>query len=110
MISELQRAELNALPLHVRKLNGMVTAIYDRPPTRLGIKCSQFALLAAIFNRPAVSPSELMMSLQVDESTASRNVRRAERNPMRSAGHARDEQCNSAVTERSGPPEPVRLN
>ena len=60
----------------VRKLNRMVTAIYDGALTGAGVKTSQFSVLVSVANRTKVRPAELTRLLQMDESTLSRNVER----------------------------------
>jgi DNA-binding MarR family transcriptional regulator len=60
----------------VRKLNRMVTAIYDRALAGAGLKTSQFSVLVAVANRNKARPTELTKLLQMDESTLSRNVER----------------------------------
>jgi DNA-binding MarR family transcriptional regulator len=60
----------------VRKLNRMVTAIYDRSLATVGLKTSQFSVLVTVANREKARPVELIKTLQLDESTLSRNVDR----------------------------------
>jgi len=60
----------------VRKLNRMVSAIYDGALASAGLKTSQFSVLVAVANRGKARPTELTKLLQMDESTLSRNVER----------------------------------
>src|ERR1700674_6025892 len=60
----------------VRKLNRMVSAIYDGALASSGVKTSQFSVLVAVANRKKARPAELAKLLQMDESTLSRNVER----------------------------------
>jgi DNA-binding MarR family transcriptional regulator len=60
----------------VRKLNRMVTAIYDGALASTGLKTSQFTVLVAVANREKARPAELTKLLQMDESTLCRSVRR----------------------------------
>src|SRR5580658_5665706 len=60
----------------VRKLNRMVTAIYDGALASAGLKTSQFSVLVSVANRKQARPAELTKHLQLDESTLSRNVDR----------------------------------
>jgi DNA-binding MarR family transcriptional regulator len=60
----------------VRKLNRMVSAIYDGALASAGLKTSQFSVLVAVANRKQARPAELTKLLQLDESTLSRNVER----------------------------------
>ena len=68
--------ERECLGFRVRKLNRIVSAIYDSALASAGVKTSQFTVLVAIANRGSVRPSELTRLLQLDESTLSRNVDR----------------------------------
>jgi DNA-binding MarR family transcriptional regulator len=76
MTEETKRVERECVGFRVRKLNRMVTAIYDSALTGAGLKTSQFSLLVAVSNREKVRPSELTNLLQMDGSTLSRNVER----------------------------------
>jgi DNA-binding MarR family transcriptional regulator len=60
----------------VRKLNRMVSAIYDGALANAGLKTSQFSVLISVANRKQARPAELIKHLQLDESTLSRNVDR----------------------------------
>jgi DNA-binding MarR family transcriptional regulator len=60
----------------VRKLNRMVSAIYDGALANAGLKTSQFSVLVSVANRKQARPAELIQHLQMDESTLSRNVER----------------------------------
>ena len=60
----------------VRKLNRMVSAIYDAALAGAGVKTSQFSVLVAVANRGKAKPAQLTELLQMDESTVSRNVDR----------------------------------
>jgi len=60
----------------VRKLNRMVTSIYDGALANAGLKTSQFSVLVAVANRKQARPAELTKQLELDESTVSRNVER----------------------------------
>jgi DNA-binding MarR family transcriptional regulator len=60
----------------VRKLNRMVSAIYDGALADAGLKTSQLSVLVAVANRKQARPAELTKLLQMDESTLSRNVER----------------------------------
>ena len=60
----------------VRKLNRMVSAIYDGALANAGLKTIQFSLLVSVANRKQARPAELTKHLQMDESMLSRNVDR----------------------------------
>jgi DNA-binding MarR family transcriptional regulator len=60
----------------VRKLNRMISSIYDGALAKAGLKTSQFSVLVSVANRKQARPAELTRLLQLDESTLSRNVER----------------------------------
>ena len=70
------RVERDCVAGAVRKLNRMVSAIYDGALAKAGLKTSQFTVLVAVANREMAKPAELTNLLQMDESTLSRNVER----------------------------------
>ncbi len=76
MTEETRRVERECVGGSIRKLNRMVTAIYDGALASAGLKTSQFTVLIAVANREKARPSELTRFLQMDESTVSRNVER----------------------------------
>jgi len=76
MILETKNIEGVCVGGFVRKLNRMVTAIYDGALADAGLKTSQFSVLVAVANRKKARPAELIKLLQMDESTLSRNVER----------------------------------
>jgi DNA-binding MarR family transcriptional regulator len=76
MIDEIRRIEGECVGGCVRKLNRMVTSIYDGALKSSGLKTSQFTILVAVANRDKARPTELVNLLQLDESTLSRNVER----------------------------------
>ena len=76
MTEETKRAERECVAFRVRKLNRMVTAIYDSALASAGLKTSQYSVLVAVANREKARPTELTELLQMDESTLSRNVER----------------------------------
>jgi DNA-binding MarR family transcriptional regulator len=71
-----KRVERECVAGGVRKLNRMVSAIYDGALASAGLKTSQFGVLVAVANREKARPAELTKLLQMDESTLSRNVER----------------------------------
>ena len=76
MADETKKIARECVGFRVRKLNRMVSAIYDGALASAGLKTSQFSVLVAVANRENVRPSELTKLLQMDESTLSRNVER----------------------------------
>ncbi len=73
---ETKRIERECVAGGVRKLNRMVSAIYDDALASAGLKTSQFSVLVSVANRKNARPAELTKLLQMDESTLSRNVER----------------------------------
>jgi hypothetical protein len=54
-----KRVESECVAGRVRKLNRMVTAIYDGALASAGLKTSQFTVLVAVANRGQARPAEL---------------------------------------------------
>jgi len=75
-ILDIKNVERVCLGGCVRKLNRVVTAIYDAALANAGLKTSQFSVLVSVANRKQARPAELTEHLQLDESTVSRNVER----------------------------------
>jgi DNA-binding MarR family transcriptional regulator len=73
---DIKSVERECLGGCVRKLNRMVTSIYDGALANAGLKTSQFSVLVSVANRKQARPAELIKHLQLDESTLSRNVER----------------------------------
>jgi DNA-binding MarR family transcriptional regulator len=76
MADETKKIARECVGFRVRKLNRMVTAIYDGALAAAGLKLSQFTVLVAVTNTEKARPSELTKLLEMDESTVSRNVER----------------------------------
>ena len=76
MTDKLRQVGRECIGFRVRKLNRMVSAIYDSALASAGLKTSQFSVLVAVANRDKARPAELIELLQMDESTLSRNVER----------------------------------
>jgi DNA-binding MarR family transcriptional regulator len=75
-MTETKLVESECIASSMRKLNRIVTAIYDGALAENGLKASQFTVLVAVANRAKAKPSELTKLLHMDESTLSRNVER----------------------------------
>jgi DNA-binding MarR family transcriptional regulator len=71
-----QRVGPECLGFKARLLSRVITAFYDDALAEVGLKVSQFSLLNAIARREETQPAELAKSLEMDESTLSRNVAR----------------------------------
>lgn len=76
MMEEMKGVEGHCVGGCVRKLNRMVTAIYDRALSPSGLKTTQFTIMVVVANRGKARPAELAKVLKMDESTLSRNVER----------------------------------
>jgi len=76
MSDETKKIARECVGFRVRKLNRMVTAIYDGALAGAGLKLSQFTVLVAVTNTEKARPSELTKLLEMDESTVSSNVER----------------------------------
>jgi DNA-binding MarR family transcriptional regulator len=59
-----------------RKLSRTLTVVYDSALRSLGIRSSQLTILAAVGAHDERSPGDLETSLNMDQSTISRNVSR----------------------------------
>jgi len=64
------------LGFKARLLSRVITGVYDDALAEVGLKVSQFSVLNAIASREETQPAELAKSLEMDESTLSRNVAR----------------------------------
>ncbi len=64
------------IAVRVRRLNRVVTKIYDDALRPLGLKASQTNILVAVWKFGLASPAKLCELLQLDPSTLSRNVER----------------------------------
>ena len=51
MLDETKRVERECVAFRIRKLNRLVTAIYDDALAEAGLKTSQFTILVALANR-----------------------------------------------------------
>ena len=76
MSEETGKIARECVGFRMRKLNRMVTAVYDGALASAGVKLSQFTVLVAIANIEKARPSDLTKFLEMDESTVSRNVER----------------------------------
>jgi DNA-binding MarR family transcriptional regulator len=71
-----KRVGPECLGFKARLLSRVITAIYDDALAEVGLKVSQLSVLNAIANREETQAAELAKSLEMDESTLSRNVAR----------------------------------
>jgi DNA-binding MarR family transcriptional regulator len=65
MTEETKRVERECVGFRVRKLNRVVSAIYDGALASKGLKTSQFTVLVAVSNRESARPAELAKLLQM---------------------------------------------
>ena len=63
----------------VRKLNRIVTSIYDKELQRLRLTANQLTILAVIGRSVSISAGRVATVLAMDKSTVSRNVERMKR-------------------------------
>ena len=67
------------IAMRVRRLNRVVTKIYDDALRPLGLRTAQQTILAAISLMQTATPSDLEHRLSLEKSTVSRNVERMQR-------------------------------
>lgn len=65
----------NCTHFRVRKLSRAVTRLYDAELAPIGIKTTQFSLLAHLAQVEPISPSDLASLMAMDASTLTRNLR-----------------------------------
>ncbi|MCB1019434.1 MAG: winged helix-turn-helix transcriptional regulator [Acidobacteria bacterium] len=65
----------DCLATRVRRINRIVTSIYDEALRPYGLKISQMNILVAAGTRSPARPAELARALDIDPSTLSRNLR-----------------------------------
>ena len=73
---DLQTISTNCIAVRLRKLNRIVSGIYDDALSPLGLKVSQLNVLVAAGCLKQARPAQLGKALALDESTVSRNVER----------------------------------
>ena len=66
----------NCLAMRVRKLNRVVTNIYDDALRPLGLKASQMNILVVAAKMGLARPGDISRTLEIDASTLSRNLER----------------------------------
>src|SRR4029453_11492813 len=59
----------------LRRLNRRVTAVYDRALAPLGLRVTQYSLLASLRPAPALTLTELAALLDMDRTTLTRNLK-----------------------------------
>ena len=64
----------NCVAVRIRKLNRMITAIYDDSFREFGLTVAQFNLLVAIGSFDKVSPKIVGQILSLEKSSLSRNI------------------------------------
>lgn len=70
-----QQIASECLAVRVRRLNRIVSSIYDEALRPLGVKISQLNILVATATQDRARPAELCRMLDLDPSTLSRNLR-----------------------------------
>jgi DNA-binding MarR family transcriptional regulator len=64
------------LATRVRQLSRIVTRVYDDAMRPLGITASQFTLLTQLAHQDGITAVEIGLSLDIEKSTLSRNLKR----------------------------------
>lgn len=66
----------SCLATRVRQLSRIITRVYDDAMRPLGITASQFTLLTQLAQRDGITAVEIGMTLDIEKSTLSRNLKR----------------------------------
>jgi DNA-binding MarR family transcriptional regulator len=74
-----QRIAKECIAMRVRRLNRVVTKIYDDSLRPLGLRTAQQTILVAISLMNTPTPTDIERRLSLDKSTVSRNVERMQR-------------------------------
>jgi DNA-binding MarR family transcriptional regulator len=74
-----QKMAKECIAMRVRRLNRVVTKIYDDSLRPLGLRTAQQTILAAISLMKTPTPTDLERRLSLEKSTVSRNVERMQR-------------------------------
>jgi DNA-binding MarR family transcriptional regulator len=74
-----QRMAKECIAMRVRRLNRVVTKIYDDSLRSLGLHTAQQTILAAISLMKTPTPTDIERRLSLEKSTVSRNVERMRR-------------------------------
>lgn len=78
-VSEVGEASsASCVALRVRRMSRIITRIYDDALRPLGLTASQFTLLTAIAQQDGVTAAEIGLTLDIEKSTLSRNLKRLE--------------------------------
>jgi DNA-binding MarR family transcriptional regulator len=74
-----QRIAQECVAMRVRRLNRVVTKIYDDSLRPLGLRTAQQTILVAISLMKTPTPTDIERRLSLEKSTVSRNVERMQR-------------------------------
>ncbi|WP_169545905.1 MarR family winged helix-turn-helix transcriptional regulator [Sneathiella aquimaris] len=72
--SEAENISHQCFAVRLRKLNRMVSRLYDDSFRPYGITIAQFNLLVAVATERVTSPSQMVQVLSLEKSTVSRNI------------------------------------
>jgi DNA-binding MarR family transcriptional regulator len=72
--SEAENISHHCFAVRLRKLNRMVSRLYDDSFRPYGITIAQFNLLVAVGTERVTSPSQMFQVLSLEKSTVSRNI------------------------------------
>ena len=81
-----QRIAKECIAMRVRRLNRVVTKIYDDSLRSLGLRTAQQTILVAISLMKTPTPTDIERRLTLDKSTVSRNVERMQRLKLTAKG------------------------
>ncbi|MBL4907706.1 MAG: winged helix-turn-helix transcriptional regulator [Sneathiella sp.] len=88
--------------VRLRKLNRVVSAIYEDSFRPFGLTIAQFNLLIAIGARGQASPTQLVHSLSLEKSTVSRNIEKMKKKGWVSLVSATDKRSHLLTLTPSG--------
>ena len=90
------------LAVRVRMLNRTITAIYDDALRPLGLTAGQLNILVVIARRGPISPGEVARRLNMEKSTASRNIERMRKNGWLTVAAAKSGRQQQLTLPRQG--------
>ena len=73
-----ETSSASCVALRVRRMSRIITRIYDDALRPLGLTASQFTLLTTIAQQDGITAAEIGLTLDIEKSTLSRNLKRLE--------------------------------
>ena len=98
----LSEVSQECLGLRLRKLDRMVTQLYEKRLSRHGISLAQFTLLTVIGRLEKPSPGQIVSFLHIEKSSLSRNLQLLIRRGLVSAHDTRGRRIDRVGLTRSG--------